>query len=341
MTDSEKDDSYLWDGSGELDPEVARLEDVLEGLRHRGRLPALPPREQPRVVRFPLVRSRAFLAAAAGLILVAGIAAFVLMTTRSSWGVQNIAGAPVVDGRTIQRRGRIDVGGMLVTDATSRARLSVAQIGRVDVDPNTRLQLIAARGREHRLSLERGTIHAQIWAPPKFFFVNTPSATAVDLGCAYTLQVDDTGAGLVRVTHGWVAFETDGRESYIPKGAVCATRPGVGPGTPRYEDAPAGYGAALDILDFAAPDDPRRAEAFALVVSAARPRDALTLWHLLTRGTTAERSRVYDRMAEIAPPPPGVAREAILTGDREALHTWWDSLDVETGTWWTLLKKKW
>lgn len=340
MTDSEKDDSYLWDGSGEPDAELARLEEVLGRLRHRGTVPPLPAREPSRVVRFPRVGARAF-AAAAALILIAGAGLFVMMTARSSWGVQNIAGTPVVDGRTIEGSGRIAVGSLLVTDAISRARLSIAQIGRVDVDPNTRVQLVAARGREHRLSLERGTIHAQIWAPPKFFFVNTPSATAIDLGCAYTLQVDDSGAGLVRVTHGWVAFERDGRESYIPKGAICATRPGIGPGTPRYEDAPSGYGAALDVLDFAAPNDRRRAEAFSLVLSAARPRDALTLWHLLTRGTPDERTLVYDRLSAIAPPPRGVAREAVLAGDREALHTWWDSLGVDTGTWWTFIKKRW
>ena len=65
----------------------------------------------------------------------------------------------------------------------------------------------------------RGTIHARIWAPPRFFFVNTPSAVAIDLGCEYTLQVDDAGAGLMRVTPGWVGFESDGRESFVPEGA--------------------------------------------------------------------------------------------------------------------------
>ena len=76
----------------------------------------------------------------------------------------------------------------------------------IALEPNTRVQLVEARGREHRMSLERGTIHARIWAPPKLFFVKTPSATAVDLGCEYTLQVDDAGAGLVHVVLGWVAF---------------------------------------------------------------------------------------------------------------------------------------
>jgi hypothetical protein len=203
------------------------------------------------------------------------------------------------------------------------------------------VQLLAARGREHRLSLERGTIHARIWAPPKFFYVNTPAATAIDLGCAYTLHVDDSGAGLLRVTHGWVGFERDGREAYIPQGAVCATRPGIGPGTPRYEDAPSGYAEALAVLDFGAADDPRRAAALELLVSQARRRDALTLWHLLARGTAAERARVYERLASLAPPPRAATAARVLAGDRDALAAWWDSLEVETGTWWRLLKKKW
>jgi hypothetical protein len=171
--------------------------------------------------------------------------------------------------------------------------------------------------------------------------VNTPSAVAIDLGCEYTLQVDDSGAGLVRVTHGWVGFQSDGRESFVPQGAMCATRPGVGPGTPRYEDAPSGYGEALTILDFEAPDDPRRAAAFDLVLSTARRRDVLTLWHLLARGTAGERARVYDRLAALAPPPSGVTREDVLRGDRRALDRWWDALGLPAGTWWKFLKKKW
>jgi hypothetical protein len=247
---------------------------------------------------------------------------------------------PVVDGATVDDGGRLGIGEWLVTDAASRARIAVGRIGEVDVDPNTRVQLVESRGREHRLSLTRGTIHARIWAPPRFFFVNTPSATAIDLGCAYTLHVDDTGAGLVRVTQGWVGFERDGRESYIPKGAVCATRPGIGPGTPYYDDAPSGYGEALMLLDFGPASDPGRAAAFDLVLSGARPRDGLTLWHLLVRGSLDERARVYERLAALVPPPSGVTREAVLRGERAALDRWWDALGVDTATWWRLWKKK-
>jgi hypothetical protein len=338
MTD-ERHDAYLWDGSGEPDPEVARLEQVLGRLRHRGLPPALPARRPPRPA--PVVRLRAAIAAAAILALAAGAAWIVVALRTSSWTVEQVSGAPVVGGRAIAGDGRLAVGEWLVTDGASRARVGAGHIGRVDIDPDTRVQLLAARGREHRLSLERGTIHARIWAPPKFFYVNTPAATAIDLGCAYTLHVDDSGAGLLRVTHGWVGFERDGREAYIPQGAVCATRPGIGPGTPRYEDAPSGYAEALAVLDFGAADDPRRAAALALRVSQARRRDALTLWHLLARGTAAERARVYERLASLAPPPRAATAARVLAGDRDALAAWWDSLEVETGTWWRLLKKKW
>jgi hypothetical protein len=138
-----------------------------------------------------------------------------------------------------------------------------------------------------------------------------------------------------------VGFESQGREAFVPTGAMCATRPGVGPGTPRYEDAPSGYGEALDTIDFGGPAHPGRAAAYDLVLSHARRRDALTLWHLLSRGSVEERARVYERLAALAPPPPGVTREQILRGDRGELAWWWDTLGVETGTWWKLLKKKW
>jgi len=216
----------------------------------------------------------------------------------------------------------------------------VGGIGSVDVDPNTRLQLVAS-GREHHMGLDRGTIHARIWAPPKLFFVNTQAATAIDLGCAYTLQVDEQGDGILRVTHGWVSLEREGRATYIPQGAVSAINASRGPGTPRYEDAPSGYGEALTMLDSAGAGDPRRVAALDLVLSAARRRDALTLWHLLTRGSIEERGRVFDRLSALAPPPEGVTRDLVLAGDRTALDRWWDRLGIEVSSWWRLFKKKW
>jgi hypothetical protein len=347
MKETENEEhAYLWDGSGEPDPEIVRLETLLGQLRHQGVPPSLPARTTPvqaRTTKSPASSYRSTrwivgaLSTAAAILLIGAIGWYATAVLRKGWTVQTIAGPGAGSSAS-----RLKVGEWLETDSVSRARIDVGEIGRVDVEPNTRLQVIEARGREHRMALTRGIIHARIWAPPKLFFVNTPSATAIDLGCEYTLQVDESGSSLIRVSLGWVSFEANGRESFIPEGAVGRTRPGVGPGTPYYADAPSGYGEALDVLDFEAPDDPRRAGALDLILSSARRQDALTLWHLLTRGTLAERERVYDRLAQLVAPPAPATREAVLNNkDRAALDQWWDALGLDSATWWRLFQKKW
>jgi ferric-dicitrate binding protein FerR (iron transport regulator) len=350
MNDHDRDEhnDYLWDGTGVPDQDIVRLENTLRPLRHRGSLPPLPASRSPEGEGGPPrraeIRTRripaGWLAAAAAVVLLAAGAWFAMALRSAAWHVSSLSGAPAVEGRVVSAQARMSRGDWLVTDSASRARISVGGIGSVDVDPNTRLQLVAS-GREHHMTLDRGTIHARIWAPPKLFFVNTQAARAIDLGCAYTLQVDEGGNGLLRVTHGWVGLERDNRATYIPQGAVCPTRVDRGPGTPRYEDAPSGYAQALMVLDFADAADPRRSAALDLVLSTARRRDALTLWHLLTRGSLDERGRVFDRLSALAPPPDGVTRDLVLRGDRAALDRWWDWLGIEVSSWWRLFKKKW
>jgi hypothetical protein len=339
MSDEQHDD-YLWDGSGPPDPEVQHLESLLRPMAHRGSLPALPRRETQTARTAHRAPRIAVLSAIAATLLVGVSIWFMWGTLRGGWTVQATAGSPVVDGKTLGESGLLRRGARLVTDGASRARIAVGRIGRVDVDPDTRVQLVSTGGRDHRLSLERGTIHARISAPPRIFFVNTPSATAIDLGCAYTLQVDDSGAGFLRVTHGWVLLDYGGRQAYIPQGAVGATRPGVGPGTPYYADAPPGFPQALSLLDFGNPDPAAREEAYRLLLTESRRLDALTLWHLLTRGSETERARVYDHLVKLAAPPRSVTRDAILSGDREALDAWWDSFAFDGTRWWQRLKKK-
>ncbi|HEX8146876.1 MAG TPA: zf-HC2 domain-containing protein [Pyrinomonadaceae bacterium] len=272
-------------------------------------------------------RRRALNAAFATLLiaLVAGGAWLYLRARRPGWEVARVEGAPRVASGRMGERGRLRVGEWLETDATSRAEIAVANIGQVEVEPNTRVRLVETRLTEHRLELERGTLHARIWAPPRLFFVNTPSAVAADLGCAYTLEVDDAGRGLLHVTSGYVALEAETRESIVPAGAACMTQPGAGPGTPFFEDAPEAFVESLARLDF----ENDRAS-LAAVLAGARAKDTLTLWHLLARVGREDRARVYERLAALAPPPEGVTRDGIEGLDRAMLDAW--KADLE-GNW--------
>ena len=168
--------------------------------------------------------------------------------------------------------------------------------------------------------MERGTIQARILAKPRVFIVETPSATAVDLGCAYTLTVDAQGNGLLHVTSGWVEFTWHGRSTVVPRDAYAATRPGIGPGTAYTADAPAALRAALDAFDFAGGGD----QAVRAALSAARPTDAISLLDLLPRVSGPVRGAVYDRLANLAPPPSGLTREGVLQLDQAMLNRWWD-----------------
>ena len=332
-------DDYLWDGSGKPDADVERLESALH--KFRGPLPALRP--QPSRAANER-RSFAgivipFATAATVLILVGAAGWYSAGAGRTGYGVAAAAGAPRIAGNAIAQHGRLRPGDWLETDDASRATIEVGAIGRVEVDRNTRLKLVGARAGEHRLSLASGRIEATIWAPPRFFFVETPSAVAVDLGCAYTLDVDPDGAGLLRVRHGWVGFEHEGRESFIPQNAMCRTRPGVGPGTPYYENAAPPLIDALAAFDFG--DPVSRRAALEVALAEARSQDALSLWHLLTRVDRTDSARVFDRLAALVPPPAGVTRAGIARRDRRMLDQWWNTLGLQSASWWRLWKAPW
>jgi hypothetical protein len=265
-------------------------------------------------------------------------------TTGVGWDVSSVEGTPRIGRKTISGEEgirRLGVGQMLETDGLSRASLQADDTGKIDVDPSTRLRLLSMASGQQRLALDRGTIHAYIWAPPGQFVVDTPSAVTVDLGCAYTLHVDDTGAGIVRTSLGWVGFKLNGHEAFIPAGAACATRPKVGPGTPYFEDASAEFRSALARFDFEDSTSKQRAHDLAIVLGEARKTDALTLWHLLARVDQGQRVLVYDRLSQFVPPPATVTKEGILRLDQPMLDLWWNELGFDDISVWRYWERSW
>jgi FecR protein len=302
---------YLWEARGEPDPEVQRLEQLLSEFR--------PKRSAPARSRWPAI--------AAGVLVAAAGAWIASRTPPEGWHV----------ARTGSAATRLAVGQTIETGANGHATLAAGDIGVIEVEPNSRLRLLRARHHEHRMALDRGLIRAFIWAPPRSLVVDTPSAAAVDLGCYYTLQVDADGAGLVSVLGGWVGFERHGRESFIPAGARCQTRPGIGPGTPYRAEASPALRRALQDFDFAHGGD----AALDIVLAEATKEDAFTLWHLLTRADAAERPRVYDALAGLVAPPPRVTRQGVLRGERGMLDRWWNQLGLGHTSWWRRLESPW
>ena len=314
-------DDYLWDRSGPVDPEVERLEQLLGRYKHEAPL------------RVAMHRRRfAWLAAAAALIVIVGASVLAIRfhwRSNAPWEIETFAGTPTVDGKPIHRHDRLGVGDTLVTDAHSKVTVRIARVGELDIAPGTELQLTTTSRGRHRISLRRGSIHARVWAPPFTFAVDTPAGLASDVGCAFTLRYAGE-QGLLRVTSGWVDFDGDERSALVPQGAISELRRALGPGTPYWSDAPAALREAL--RDF---DASGSAAALTRVLAAARPRDAMTLQHMLERARREHRGPLFDRLAQLAPPPRGVTREGVVEGNDAMIDAWRTSLGLGgVKKWW-------
>ena len=154
-------------------------------------------------------------------------------TTRSARvvGGGRIWTASHASGRAcLPATGRIAVGQTLATDEESRARLDVSTIGQVTVDPNTRVRLV-----ERAKAVTNWRSSAARCTPSSPHLPASSSSTrrrrrrpilVASTRCTSTR----TAPGCSAWTAGWVAFEYDGRESFVPAGASSRTDPRSGPG---------------------------------------------------------------------------------------------------------------
>lgn len=202
-------------------------------------------------------------------------------------------------------------------------RINAPSIGTVEVAPHTTLQLVQSSRDHYLLDLRHGSIHAKTTSPPGVFVVNTPKASAIDLGCEYTLSVEPSGVGALHVASGWVELQYGFIQSLVPANAHANIDADGNLSAPVFDDAPF---TAADSLD--------------TILRTARKKDALTLVNLFSRAANGEqRVRIYDRLNALVPAPPSVSREALRdhweTGMADA---WWPPVLKASGV--TAIKKK-
>ena len=59
----------------------------------------------------------------------------------------------------------------------------------------------------------------RVWAPPGRVAVTTPAGDVIDLGCIFSLAVDDAGAAHLSVATGWVNLQNPHGNTFVPAGA--------------------------------------------------------------------------------------------------------------------------
>jgi hypothetical protein len=144
---------YLWDRTGPPDLDIVRLERLLSQLR--------PVADGPRILLFPsraVARrpSWSFVVAAASL--AAMIVAMIGLSWRANHAsagldVTRLEGTPTIESRPVSDHLELRAGTWLDTNDQGRASIDIANVGRVDVDPRTRVGLLSSRPGLHRLQL--------------------------------------------------------------------------------------------------------------------------------------------------------------------------------------------
>ena len=340
MREEGMDNDYLWDRTGPVDLEVARLERLLRGHAHadvarRARV-ATPPK--------PVVRVRhrgwriAFAAAATLAVCAIGVSAWfqhrLHWQAGEPWQVLAQRGDVRIDGRS-QQASVLTLDGTLETGKNAMTRLRAAGIGEVAIGAGSRVRLVETRTGRHRLQLQQGSLWARVWAPPGQFGVGVAGADVIDLGCEFLLKVDADGTGSLSVLSGWVQVDNLRREVLVPQGTRVRVNGDGAAGTPHAFAASVEFIDALDAIDARSGAVDPHGDEIRRLIAQSRQQDAISLLVLLRDYPQLAEGPLFERLAILLPTP--LATRETWRADRMAvLNAWWDALPYpRVKRWWT------
>lgn len=315
--------TYLWDRSGPPDHAVTDLEQALGPLAFDARQrPLALPRHHHR--RWPIVT-----ALAASVIVAAGVWFF-------NWRLEWPAGrawSGALASAVGSQPASLAVGQTLSVPTGSTATFDIARLGAMRIAAGTEMTLNATSSRRHQLQMSRGTVYVRVWSPPGRIKFETPAGEVIDLGCIFTLTIDDERRSHIRVETGWVQMANAYGETLVPAGSSTVMSPTSAPHVPVFDDADDGFRVAVRKLESDGIDVDVTG-ALDLIDRTARRRDVLTLLYLAVRERGVTRSRLLERAAALAPPPVGTAAETVGSIDDAAIWRWKGTLPLPPAKSW-------
>ena len=311
----------LFDGGGN-DAELAALEQTLGTLAHTAPLREPPPRPT-------RTRIRAWIWPVAAVVAVAALVVLLLQgkddpdpgcAGGTGFSFSLTAGSATCGGTAVASGGTLPMGAWLETQRGGAATVKVADIGELTVFGDSKVRLVTTGATQHHMELARGHVAARVTAPPRLFVVDTPAATAVDLGCAYDLTVDAAGKTHLRVTKGAVSLEDKRGIAYVPATFEIDVVPGK-------LGTPVSITATLEVQQAVQRYDGGDPGALADLIRLADSPERVTLWNVI--GHTHDAAAIA-KLELLAPLPDPALHARVLAGDADAMDIWLDVF-VERG----------
>ncbi len=306
-------DDYLWDGSGTPDPEIQRLESLLAEFRHR----RSPTRSSRRIVLPRHSNLAACFSKCPGFLASPPLPSFSSLScvglffsrrprtppdTGPSWNVASLEGAPQIGSQFAFRH--------------SIRRQTLCR-------PNSHHQFLFARFPFRKRSRRNSNRSQFSRSPPAnrsettnaFNSMSAPFTPPSGLLPANSLWTRPPPSPSISVAPTRSKSRPTAPAPFAPRSAgsasistaatrsspqaPCASRaPRSAPALPISKTPANPFAKLSTVFDLTEQSTDARSKQLNTVLSQARPRDGLTLWHLLSRTTGPERAQVYARFAD-------------------------------------------
>lgn len=234
------------------------------------------------------------------------------------WKVSTLKGTPLIGSIPVSSNDSIKEGQFILTNDTSKAELIIASLGKVIIEPNTKVVFVKGSDGNNRIAVEYGTIEADMNSDKNEFFVELPSAIATDTKGNYKLTIDPSGDGLVYVTSGNVEVKSRNREAIVPAGNFVMTKKNAGVGTPFNENSSLLFKKALAEFDFGNCGE----SCVNTLIKTAKATDAVSLVNMIPLVDDKFKDEVYMKAANFVPPPNTISQDSLYFFDDEKIKVW-------------------
>lgn len=164
----------------------------------------------------------------------------------------------------------------LETDQISRLQIQVPHIGKVIIDPGTKVQRLSA----NNILLIKGSLLASKDGAKQFLTVEVPGAAIKDyyLGSNYRVSTSSENKSALEMFDGWVTVKSADYEMLVLSNHSCLISADSGIGLPYLKGSSKQF---IDALNNYWSVTPRSEEALVVILTAADVNNCATLWNLL------------------------------------------------------------
>lgn len=320
----EPGDSYLWDGTGPVDPTVKKFEEALRPYAFKPRAAAPVSPSQRRVWLIP----------AAAVILVAGMAWLgwprkpLAPGPQPTWAIADTTGSPTIGEPTVIKLDKGQTQRQIVTDGVSSVQLSAGTATKVTVEKSTTVDVVDGNNEWPWISLETGTLLVAAAAGDRPVLVGV-FGEMLKVQPGTEVMVHSKGTQVeVRPRSGEIEIDWRGEKTRFISPSMCIIQSESGPGLPSLATKSKNVYEALEnyeAVTFKTNDTKSTSYALEQLLTATTNREAMLVWNLLWRVNPDQRVMVRDRLAKLIVEPKGIKSDSILNLDPAAMDAWWDA----------------